>query len=158
MLPSVWKNKFCLVSWFCSYNSSTSEASAYDFAFALFYVAFLLKKLIWPPMREWKRRVAPSGGGDCFPASAAFGREGWCCRSEREREKMSQGGTDTHQMISCKGTLTKLRNGDRITLGNCREKKHAFRKTVSRCDTGTTWSCVSDFMAVYPKYRKNINY
>lgn len=40
----VWKNNFRLVSQFCSYNNGTWEASAYDFAFALFYGAFLLKE------------------------------------------------------------------------------------------------------------------
>lgn len=29
---------------------------------------------------------------------------------------MSQGGTDTHQMMSWKGTETKVKSGDRITL------------------------------------------
>lgn len=53
---------------------------------------------------------------DCFPASAAFGRESGGAAGAREGEKMSQGGTDTHQMISWKGTETKRKNGDRITL------------------------------------------
>lgn len=38
------KTTFRLVSQVCSYNNGTWEASAYDFAFALFYGAFLLKQ------------------------------------------------------------------------------------------------------------------
>lgn len=49
-------------------------------------------------MRKWKRRAAPSGAAECFPASAAFGRERWCCRSDREtgRERKNESGWDRH--------------------------------------------------------------
>lgn len=60
---------------------------------------------------------------------------------------MSQGRTDTHQMISLEGDRNKTeeRRSNHAGAANAVRKKHEFGKTVSRCrcDTGTTCSCVS---------------
>lgn len=87
-------------------------------------------------MRKWKRRAAPSGAGVAASQHLLHLEERVVVVllvRGREGGRKNESGWDTHQMISWKGTETKLKNGDRITLelqNAAKQKTHAFGKKL----------------------------